>query len=460
MKEEKSISERVAFMKRLFMFVLPLFLSCAVNTFSAEAASWYNVSFGSQDSSYSGEASAFFRVRVTLVNTLNIPRKDCPVVIPRIRMPLPDHYPEWITVVDPDLPPRKGEANGSYLLSQMDDLDKDGIWDELFFQVDMKPREKKTVYIYIGRNMADQSRHYTHAEIGVYGKHLMPWWETEHIGWKFWYPDSADMYGKRGAKLTANTMLTNHYGHDTPYEVGADIMWVRKTFGAGGMCLFEFPSIPDTLSRPRFSPFAGKGPYSDTRYACDVVLSGPVRSMIRMHTMNWKTGNGAYEYEQYLTTYRNKSYYTSAVRFLSFVPDSLGVEFGCGIQRVSKESLFYQKGGAVVTGTNDLSAYLTPNPGDPALKAGVEPFLGIAMVVRDTYKPRFLLSKSMGENYTFRMPLTGDLAYEYLCAGAWSEGAVLSSAKEFKEYIILTAQEYNNPLIVESLEAEKKMVKR
>ena len=61
--------------------------------------------------------------------------------------------------------------------------------------------------------MIDQSKHYTHAEIGMYGKHLMPWWESEHIGWKLWYADSCDMYGKREAKLVANIMDTNHYGH-------------------------------------------------------------------------------------------------------------------------------------------------------------------------------------------------------------------------------------------------------
>ena len=443
-------------MKHAIIAASLLFLFFSSNARPADNTSWYNASFGSQDVAYRGEASALFRVKVTLVNTLDMPRKECPVAIPRIRMPLPDHYPEWITVVDPDLPPQKGEVNGSYLLSQLDDLDKDGIWDELFFMVDMKPKEKKIVYIYIGRNMIDQSRHYTHAEIGMYGKHVMPWWETEHIGWKLWYPDSADMYGKREAKLTANIMLTNHYGHDTPYSVGADIMWVRKTFGAGGMCLFEFPSVPDSLSRPRFSPYAGKGPFSDTRYAYDVVLNGPVRSMIRAHTMNWRTGKGTYELEQYYTSYRNKNYYTCAVRFLSFLPDSLGVQFGCGIQRVSNERLFYQNGGTVVSGTNDLSAYLTPIPGDPGLKAGVEPFLGLALVVKDTYKPQFFLSKSMGENYTFRMPLTGDLSYEFLCAGGWSEGAVLSSAKEFKEYIVKAAQEYNNPAIVETLAAEQK----
>ena len=443
-------------MKGLFISVLFILLLNATGAIAAENTDWYTAFFASRDSSYRGGAAADVRVKLTLINKLNVFRKECPVVIPRIRMPLPDNYSEWITVVDPDLPPGDREENGAFLLSQLDDIDKDGIWDELFFQVDMKPREKKTVYIYIVQNMIDTSKHYTHAEIGMYGKHLMPWWESEHIGWKLWYADSCDMYGKRSAKLTANIMDTNHYGHDTPYEVGADIMWVRNTFGAGGMCLFEYPDNPDSLSRPRFSPFKGQGPVSDTRYAYDVVLNGPIRSMIRAHTMQWRTDKGAYELEQYYTSYRNKNYYTCKVRFLSFIPQVEGVQLGCGIRRLENESLQYQKGGIAITGTDNLRSYLTPNEGDPDLKGGIEQFLGIGLVVKDMYKPKFHHTKIMGENYAFIMPLTDDLSYEFLAAGAWSEGAVVSSEKEFKKYIIATAREYNNPLILDSLTVEHK----
>jgi len=421
----------------------------------AENPDWYNAGFSSQDSTYRGEAAANARIMVTLVNTLKIARKDCPVIIPRVRMPLPNQYSEWVTVVDPDATPSYRERNGAYILSQLDDLDKDGIWDELFFQVDLKPREKKTVYIYIVRNMIDQSKHYTHAEVGMYGKHLMPWWESEHIGWKLWYADSCDMYGKRDAKLVANVMDTNHYGHDTPYSVGSDIMWVRKTFGAGGICLFEYPSNPDSLSKPRFSPSQGLGPFYDTRYAYDVVLNGPIRSMIRAHTMQWRTGKGTYELEQFYTAYRNQNYYTCSVRFIKFMPEEEGVQFGCGIRRMEGETLRYQKGGVAISGTKDLRSYITPNEGDPDLREDREPFLGIALVVKDSYKPKFHHTKSFGENYSFRMPVTDDLTYEFLGAAGWSEGLIMSSPEEFKEYVLKTALEYNNPPVIENMTVEQ-----
>ena len=58
----------------------------------------------------------------------------------------------WVTVVDPTLTPLlesteeelkkvggwqpRAETNGHYIRYQLDDIDKDGIWDELFFMVD------------------------------------------------------------------------------------------------------------------------------------------------------------------------------------------------------------------------------------------------------------------------------------------------------------------------------------
>ncbi len=424
-------------------------------TVTAETSDWYTAGFSSRDDAYRGGAVADVRIRVTLVNTLDIERNNCPVIIPRARMPLANQYPEWVTVVDPDAAPRDNELNGSFMLSQLDDLDKDGIWDELFFQVDLKPRETKTVFIYIVRNMIDQSKHYTHAEIGMYGKHLMPWWESGHIGWKLWYPDSCDMYGKREDKLVANVMNTNHYGHDTPYSVGADIMWVRRTFGSGGICLFEHPANPDSLSKPRFSPYEGQGPYYDTRYAYDVVLNGPIRSMIRAHTMQWRTGMGTYEVEQFYTAYRNQNYYTCLVRFIKFMPEEPGVRFGCGIRRMEGETLQYRQDGIAIYGTKDLRSYLTPNEGDPDLREDIEPFLGIAMIVKDKYKPAFHHTMSMGENYAFIIPVTDDLTFEFLGAGGWSEGQVMSGAEEFREYVLTTAREYNNPVVVESLTVER-----
>ena len=105
-------------------------------------------------------------------------------------MPLPNISDHWVTVVDPALPPDKepsedeirkvggwktrAETNGHYLFYQLDDLDRDGVWDELYFVIDIKAGETKTVYLYIQPPAKTWLRglyeHYTHAIVGKYGR--------------------------------------------------------------------------------------------------------------------------------------------------------------------------------------------------------------------------------------------------------------------------------------------------
>jgi hypothetical protein len=208
----------------------------------------------------------------------------------------------------------------------MDDLDKDGIWDELFFQTDIEANSSKTIYIYLGENIRGWNRHFTHANIGSYARHLMPFWESENVGWKIWFANSVDVYAKRKPVLMSNHLyMENLDGYGVSginRDWGSDIQRVAGSFGGGAICLFEDSSQPDVVSMPRFTPTRNElaprsnwnaGQLSDTRYAYEVIVNGPVRSMIKIKGMNWNSGNGFYEYEQYYTVYAKQSYTTSKV---------------------------------------------------------------------------------------------------------------------------------------------------
>jgi hypothetical protein len=154
---------------------------------------------------------------------------------------------------------------------------------------DFGPSETKTFYIYVGTNDRGVFEHETHAELGSYGRHLVPWWESKTMGWKLWYPTDVDLYGKRRPMLVADHEDTlNISGYTAESVYGNDIMTVEDTFGAGGICLFEDAANPASPSRPRFSPAKGKGQIEDTRYSFDVVANGPLRSIVRARAMGWK----------------------------------------------------------------------------------------------------------------------------------------------------------------------------
>lgn len=429
----------------------------------AEAGGWYT----------EGDFAPAERVGVTIVNTLDIARKDVPIIIAANSLPDADIPERYITVVDPSLPGKpepsageiavsggyleRGETNGHFLQYQMDDTDRDGIWDELFFMVDMAPRETKTVYLYTGQSSRGLYPHKTHAGMGNYGRHVVPFWESEYIGWKLWYPTDVDLHGKRTPMLTAYREYSgNLSGYFMPPEYGSDIMAVSSTFGAGGICLFEYPSLPDSLSRPRFSPTAGKGPYTGTRYAFDVVYNGPLRSAIRVRTLNWNTGAGHYEADQLYVAYAHKSYSTCTVSFPVFAPAGAATAFGCGIREIMGQVETYRKDGLVISFGKNVD--VRPKNATAGEKGIIVDFEGIALVVKDGYAPEYrdIPSGAFAGNHVFRIPATPERRFEYLIAAGWSEGPLNRTPEEFKHYMITVAQEYNNPPVIQSMTREQK----
>jgi hypothetical protein len=412
------------------------------------------------------------RVVVELTNELDIDRVNVPVVIRRGEFPIQDLHELQLTVVDPVGTPNgapspervklggghelQQETNGHILLQQMDDLDKDGVWDELFFTVDIKAHATKRLDVYVGMNQRGWNPHETHAAIGSYVRHLMPFWESKNIGWKLWFPTSVDVYAKRKPMLMANRLyMDNLDGYAVSLvdpAMGSDIQSVDSSFGAGAICLFETPSKPDEVSSPRFTParaLAGvkenfnAGQIGDTRYAFDVVVNGPVRSMIRVRTMNWNTGKGSYEAEQIYTAYANQSYSTCQVRFPRFLPGQAGVHPGAGIRRKPQEQHFFQQGGVVITAGPET--VMDPDAG--TVSSRVE-MIGSALVVKDHYRPEYQFVPGFNGNHTFRVTPNPDGSFEYLIAGAWSEGAVLRTYDGFVQYVRQTAREYASPLRV------------
>src|SRR3990172_7058568 len=453
-------------MNRSIILMILFSISSSENMAHTGGSGWYT----------EGNFAPVRRLALTVVNALDIDRRDCPVVITREEFPVKKLHELWITVVDPSLPPKpepnkeefafagghgiRGETNGHQIFYQLDDLDKDGIWDELYFQTNLKARESKRFYIYFGFSGRGWNEHGTHATIGSYMRHIIPWWESANIGWKLWFPTSVDMYGKRKPVLMSEEMnIHNYCGYygvpKVNFDYGSDIMGVGSSFGAGGIGLFEHFGRPDSISRPRFTrPRQGKisewnfneDQITDTRYSFDLLVNGPVRSMIRIRTMNWNTGNGFYELVQDYAAYTNQSYSTCKVTFIKFVPHNNGTTFACGIKAQTEESgNIVEKGIAMRIGSERVA---DPDD-DTGQKAHKVEFIGSALVVKDQYRPVYQRVPRFGPNHTFRIPLTEDRSFEYLIAGAWSEGAVYNTPDLFKEYVRKTAIEYNNPVQIQ-----------
>lgn len=411
------------------------------------------------------------RIKITVTNPLAIPVKNCPVVISRSSLPYQNIPERWVSIVDPQLPSNpeptfeqmkslsgylhRKETNGHYVVLQLDDVDKDGMWDEIFFMTDLAPKETRPFYIYIDPYERGMYEHEVHASISNYGRHTVPLWESMDMGWKLWYPHDVDLHGKREPMLTAYYEYSNNRsGYYMPFELGTDIMTVAKTFGCGGMCLFEDTANWENPARAYYSPYKNQGPFKDTRFAFDLVYNGPLRSMVKVTTTNWNSGSGFYELEQTYTAYASKSWCIVDVKFNKFLPPHSGVMFGAGIRKIMNEYRAISKKGYIISMGKDIEARIPDEDiGDDVL---VVPWQGIGLIVADKYKPAYKAIDNYGGNHLFRMPLTGDLRYEYMLIDAWSFGKVNNNEKGFVKYVEDEDLKYNNPPVVHILNYEVK----
>ncbi len=411
------------------------------------------------------------RIKITVTNPLNIPAKDCPVVIQRSQLPVQNIPERWIALVDPNLPSnqdptseelkvrsgylRRKETNGHFLVVQMDDVDKNGIWDEMFFLTDLAPKETHVFYIYIGQYERGTSKQYVHTALASYGRHLVPFIESENMGWKLWYPHDLDLQGKRGPMLSFyHEYTTATSGYFLPPELGSDIMTVAKTFGAGGMCLFEDRENPENPSRAFYSPAKDKGPFNDSRFVSDVIYNGPLRSMFKVTTTNWNSGRGFYELEQYYSVIARKSWCKVEVKFNKFLPPGSDALFGAGIRKIMQEYKSINKGGAIISMGKNIDARIPDE--DIGGDALMVPWQGIGLVVKDEFKPEYVAINNYGGNHLFKIPVTKNLSYEYMVLAGWSFGQVNNNEKDFTNYVDEESQKYNNPPIVKIIEHEIK----
>ncbi|NHK26434.1 DUF4861 domain-containing protein [Parvularcula flava] len=441
-----------------------------------------------QPSSDSSSASGWYvqddfvpdqRLRIVVRNDLDRPRENAPVTITRTQLSaMPDVHELAMTLVDPALPGReepsfellqrqggheaRAEENGAWIPYQFDDLDKDGLWDELFFMSDFEAGEEKVFYIYLGQQGRGWQAHETHAGIGSYVRHTVPFWESGNIGWKLWYPTDIDVFGKREPVLMSQRLYMDNldgYGvnHVDP-AFGSDIMQVGSSFGGGGIGVFDTPGEPDTVSRPRFTGRApdsvfNAGPIGDTRYAFEVVTNGPVRSIIRAHTFNWDSGNGQYAAEQLYTAYAGESYSTASVRFTEFDPEG-SAAFAVGMRRHVNEEDYLQEDGIVISGGPEAIR----NVDDDGLRENslIVDYVSTALVVPERFDPEFVTTEDFGGNHMFRITPGDDLTFDYLIAAGWSEGAVNTNQEEFRAYVGEVAESFNSPIEFVSGQMESK----
>lgn len=241
-------------------------------------------------------ANAQHELHVTLENTTKIDRVDYPVVVPI------KHYSSTQQAVV--------TLNGKEIASQLDDLDRDGYYDELCFLADIDKKQKQEYKVelinsgdprgYNARTFAEivlrnpkvneKNKHDLYLSEITATKDLQDQYhllhhhgvafESELIGVRIYFDkrQTLDLYGKYSKQLEIKD--TQFYTSKEQKEngFGDDVLWVGNTFGLGAFRGWD-GSQPTMLD--------------DVNHRTQrIIATGPVRTIVEVEDRGWKIADG------------------------------------------------------------------------------------------------------------------------------------------------------------------------
>ncbi|PYT03936.1 MAG: hypothetical protein DMF65_03145, partial [Acidobacteria bacterium] len=167
------------------------------------------------------------------------------------------------------------------LPSQADDLDGDGKYDEIAFQIDLKPRQTRVVSVAYGdaatmQRLRGDYPARTHAKFTLKFDGLG--WESEAMAWRIYFDrrNAIDLWGKRRPGLYLEMFGSPEYVYHQESPLGRDIFRIGDALGAGSVAALvggRVEKVADVAERK-----------------WRIVAEGPVRVVVELKYKGWKVG--------------------------------------------------------------------------------------------------------------------------------------------------------------------------
>lgn len=339
---------------------------------------------------------------------------------------------------DDNLLPALKQADGTYVPTQIDDLDGDGQWDEMAFVYSLENGGQATLDLvwlakedypaFASRTNVRLGKMFAPGDIRIlstdsHGKYNLPRgkgypyqtdgpaWENDKMGFRHYFDgrNVRDVFGKRTGDLVLDTVGIRADG--TPgdtYHVlnawGRDIMSGANSVGLGGLAL----QTPDSLVRLGVLQAERTDNVDSTLYT--VVANGPVRSIFRLDFLGWDTGMGKTDVHETMTIWAGKFGYENTVT-TSTLPEGCALVTGIVNNFNDKPYTFEQAGRYQLMSTHDRQTY------------NKEWYMGMSLLIAgDNFDSTFEAPKN-GPGITTcwcaRLKPDEQGTYRYWCCAAW-----------------------------------------
>jgi hypothetical protein len=267
-------------------------------------------------------------IHINLENELGFSRVDEPIIIQRAELDAGSNF------ISRGFLPVLKDNDGNQIPSQIDDLNGDGQWDELFFlySMDAKSTSKLRVEFVAPEEYPNYEARtnvrfatvesdgsfvpqITGTRLGPDDKpaidmfhHEGPAWENDIVGFRNYFNtrNSMDIFGK----LTTEMVLDSAgIGEDYHFmqDWGMDILMVGNSLGAGALALEKGGNIYRVAT-------GSHGTYN-------LITQGPLRSIIRLSFSDWQVDGHNYSLTHDIAIWGGAWFYESTVSLSEYHGD-------------------------------------------------------------------------------------------------------------------------------------------
>jgi hypothetical protein len=293
-------------------------------------------------------------------------------------------------------------------LVQLDDIDGDGVLDELVFLTNLAPKETKSFYVYLSKNGQSwlQQERYTYALSAgsTFG------WESEVSGYRTYSAFIFDTFGKNKENPTLillrcyDAQGRQVYHHHVQSERGMDTLKVGTTSGLAGVVM----KTASGKSQPLTAAIKGA-----------VIASGPVRSIIKMEQEPFTNEAGTFQVTRVATIYAHH-FETTIDETVSILEVTGEGQYGLGIR---KDTIM-----EFVPSVEDGVFLQWHNQGDDMGDVGIGlilPSEKIAEVTDEDENDHMIL-------FSDTLEAGKAIEYSFVAVSAWKRGGYVQSLEEFK----------------------------
>lgn len=336
---------------------------------------------------------------------------------------------------------------------QLDDINGDGIWDELAALIDIDANETKKLELTIATDSYPEFKTRTNIYLGVdYNRSdsfvevseelrhpdnianvypMMyqmegPAWENDKVGFRNYFDsrNGKDIFGKTTSAMTLHSTGSKGQNYHKLDEWGMDILKVANSLGAGGAAL----CWGDSLIRLGNTPSA--------RFK--IITEGPIRSVFEITHNGWQTPIGNLNVTERITIWAGQYAFHEELIVYPTSPVNWIVGF---VNKHVKDMVEEKwKGGHYIatydnqSENSDQLGMAIIAPQDLTEESGKSPDSGTG--VTETY---YLKTKAENKK---------SISFSFIAGWGLSDPQFLNK-KSFYEYVRDMALKTNNPLILE-----------